>query len=949
MTGTDSRPQWHRPNLAELGRVEIPQDLLLPQPGPSGLTNPPINGEGGSWRNSQLILPQGDVADSQQVLYLDPTIYLPAPLDSWSRSPSPPSSVPAQSPSEKPSRPASSPASILTGSPKIPSSTSTVNLPPSGISPTNNALGLDFESEYSPEHPLDPSLGSKADTPDIAGSASGLVNSVQAGLPMPNTTKPESKSDWYFAVQTGMFVVLYFVAESFPRHLYLHFLLRIPSLYFSRVARIFEDAQLSLPDIKRMALATADEWNPKEGPMFLAHHDQTTLPRTLLNFRSSWEGFIDSLMREWKTLNIIAVLLLSAILTMLQIGAAAHPITRTSALFSLICALVSLLYGCMYIIRFGTMRKMHKASSFANEAQKNTTSIWWNVWVLLAMPAIWLAWSIIMFLTCIMSFVWLSGSGQDDFNLELSPHAALGTRIGLTVVLALALVYFALIVKTFHRYGDALDHEWVRTVNEWAKEGAGAQRNQQLLLPSGPPPPPWMGPTVPPPQTPPWGAPTWGMPGMVPPPPWGSSPYNGPGPSPVIPFIPPQHADADPWTTSPPNFCMPSPRSPYASGSPAADFTEQPPQDSPARDQNPNPTFIIADTSLNPRSPTLPTEDGEGSGMDEGADSGDFGMMEQDSPIPRASTNVVDHLNPFEAGADYGPVLEPFHVRAAHVHLRLNPFLQALPASEGGPHLEWDMLFPSTKCWRSDETGHVSWSNGREEPLTFPRVTSIRLISSALPGEIEVLANNPDIGVTCGEVVDCISRDLHKFVGSAEFWELPLARNRSVLHTYWRTRLRSDGVPEGLEEPGLRRVDLLRNSTIFGGLRENDTLVKSVYWNAVMPCVFELVVIPQYPLQEIPQGQHHSMPNVDPALMLVPVSRLNSSESSNSRESSRDDDRRRRRQDRDSSRSRSSNRHRGPSLSHPSRPLTSSPSGRRGRSRPRSRSRSPSPSSGHLP
>lgn len=51
---------------------------------------------------------------------------------------------------------------------------------------------------------------------------------------------------------------------------------------------------------------------------------------------------------------------------MLQIEAASHPITRTAALFSLICALMSLLYGCMYIIRFGTMRKMHKASSFAN-------------------------------------------------------------------------------------------------------------------------------------------------------------------------------------------------------------------------------------------------------------------------------------------------------------------------------------------------------------------------------------------------------------------------------------------------------------------------------------------------------------------------------------------------------------------------------------------------------
>ncbi|KAJ6616989.1 hypothetical protein B0H10DRAFT_1346813 [Mycena sp. CBHHK59/15] len=55
------------------------------------------------------------------------------------------------------------------------------------------------------------------------------------------------------------------------------------------------------------------------------------------------------------------------------------------------------------LIRFGTMRRMHKASSFANEAQKDTTNIWWNVWVLLAMPAVWLSWSIIMFFVSIMS------------------------------------------------------------------------------------------------------------------------------------------------------------------------------------------------------------------------------------------------------------------------------------------------------------------------------------------------------------------------------------------------------------------------------------------------------------------------------------------------------------------------------------------------------------------
>ncbi|KAJ7133440.1 hypothetical protein C8R44DRAFT_611067, partial [Mycena epipterygia] len=253
-------------------------------------------------------------------------------------------------------------------------------------------------------------------------------------------------------------VALFFILDSFPRQLYLHFHLRIPSLYLSRVTRVFKDAQLSLPDIKRMARATAHEWNSKDsangGPFFLvqAYQDQMPLPRSVLNLRSSWEGFIDSLMREWKTLNIISVLLLSAILTMLQIDAASHPLTRTTALFSLVCALMSLLYGCVYIIRFGTMRKIHKANGFANAASKNTTSIWWNIWVLLAMPAIWLSWSIIMFLTSILSFIWLSGSVEDSINVVVSSRAALGPRVGLTFVFSLGLIYFVLIVRTFHRY-----------------------------------------------------------------------------------------------------------------------------------------------------------------------------------------------------------------------------------------------------------------------------------------------------------------------------------------------------------------------------------------------------------------------------------------------------------------------------------------------------------------
>ena len=51
---------------------------------------------------------------------------------------------------------------------------------------------------------------------------------------------------------------------------------------------------------------------------------------------------------------------------MLQVPTAIDdPLTRNAALFSLISALMSLSYGCIYIVRFGTMRSMYRASKWA--------------------------------------------------------------------------------------------------------------------------------------------------------------------------------------------------------------------------------------------------------------------------------------------------------------------------------------------------------------------------------------------------------------------------------------------------------------------------------------------------------------------------------------------------------------------------------------------------------
>lgn len=159
-----------------------------------------------------------------------------------------------------------------------------------------------------------------------------------------------------------------FLGDTLPREVYLNILLRLPAMYFTRVARIFEDAEVSRPDIQRMIESggglnsspffgpsmseqvTVDSGIPnivrtmdypptpasapvaRSPPMAgigLAAHvgtaaagphlplpfpDEWTPPHVspaLIRFKNSWETFVDSLVREWKTLNVVSALLLS--------------------------------------------------------------------------------------------------------------------------------------------------------------------------------------------------------------------------------------------------------------------------------------------------------------------------------------------------------------------------------------------------------------------------------------------------------------------------------------------------------------------------------------------------------------------------------------------------------------------------------------------------------------
>jgi hypothetical protein len=143
-------------------------------------------------------------------------------------------------------------------------------------------------------------------------------------------------------IRNALLIARSFFTNVILRQLYISaVLLRLPSLYFSRVARIFEDAEVSRPDIQRMIDATKGNDGEDRGMGAWAADGGTTMgtgitsgtgvvlgatgqllpfpedwtPPTvspaLARFKNSWEAFIDNLMREWKTQNVVSALLLS--------------------------------------------------------------------------------------------------------------------------------------------------------------------------------------------------------------------------------------------------------------------------------------------------------------------------------------------------------------------------------------------------------------------------------------------------------------------------------------------------------------------------------------------------------------------------------------------------------------------------------------------------------------
>ena len=91
----------------------------------------------------------------------------------------------------------------------------------------------------------------------------------------------------------------------------------------------------------------------------------------------------------------------------------------------------------------------------------------------------------ILFISSILSFAWRTGSVSDPTNPPpLGTQAALGLRIVITCVLLLGLVYLAMIVRTFQKYGfhegSTKELLYMGTRNN-TPQGGGTQRHANMV------------------------------------------------------------------------------------------------------------------------------------------------------------------------------------------------------------------------------------------------------------------------------------------------------------------------------------------------------------------------------------------------------------------------------------------------------------------------------------
>ncbi|KAG6808016.1 hypothetical protein H0H92_005671 [Tricholoma furcatifolium] len=278
------------------------------------------------------------------------------------------------------------------------------------------------------------------------------------------------------------------------RNLYHILLFGVPNFYRYRVHQVFWEVSYVESEVMSELVTQLGksqiELDRKLAsmPQKPQHHSPSpqeyySLPEIakLVNLKTLWEGFIDKCIHEWKAANLIAILLLGVIVATLQLsGGLSDGIVRTFLFLSLSFAFMSVLYGCIFWVRFSTMHPVHKAFAWAKDSKNEGYHIIWNTWILLSMPMTWLSWSLIFYVAGIMSYIWRTPWVIP--GPTMSSSFELISKLSPSLVLVLGILHFVVIARALHEYGSPMDKKWRATVQQAAeKQGINIQRSSQSM------------------------------------------------------------------------------------------------------------------------------------------------------------------------------------------------------------------------------------------------------------------------------------------------------------------------------------------------------------------------------------------------------------------------------------------------------------------------------------
>lgn len=191
---------------------------------------------------------------------------------------------------------------------------------------------------------------------------------------------------------------------------------------------------------------------------------------------------------------------------------------------------------------------------------------------------------------------------------------------------------------------------------------------------------------------------------------------------------------------------------------------------------------------------------------------------------------VLDHLS---FNIVKPPVIE--------THPLLRPVSESRDSSE--PFLVFDILFPPNTIHVSNEPPRKSWSKGRKDPATFPRLSVIRLISKYTPWVIQVTSDAPG-GISVSDVISAIHEHFRVNASEDDDWNSVDATAQSeILMAYKWNRSTEMGAPGGIMPEALLRGDFLMERTMFAGLKLADPEICEEKMGVKnFPATFELLL-----------------------------------------------------------------------------------------------------------